>query len=171
MVEVKLLEPVHAEELTRVYIKNREALRPFEPIREEQFYTVQGQRAIITSTLHDDENYLFGIFKQDDGALIGRISLTGIIRGTFLSGYLGYWIDAGQRNKGYMTMAIMQVVAFSFIGLKLHRLEANVMPFNKPSLKVLEKCGFEKIGRASKYLCINGMWQDHDLHQLINEYM
>lgn len=171
MVEVRLLEPAHATELTRLYAENREALRPFEPIRDERFYTVEGQRAIIASTLTDDANYLFGIFKQDNGCLIGRISLTGVIRGTFLNGCLGYWIDAGQRNKGYMTMAVLQVVSFAFLGLKLHRLEANAMTFNKPSLKVLEKCGFERIGCASKYLCINGVWQDHYLHQLINEYV
>ena len=43
----------------------------------------------------------------------------------------------------------------------LHRLEANVMPKNKASLRVLEKNQFVNEGISKYYLNINGVWEDH----------
>ena len=48
-----------------------------------------------------------------------------------------------------------------FNDYKLHRIEANVMPKNKASLKVLKKLGFHEEGLAYNYLKINGKWEDH----------
>ena len=39
--------------------------------------------------------------------------------------------------------------------------EANVMPRNKASLKVLEKNHFVNEGLSKYYLKINGVWEDH----------
>ena len=35
------------------------------------------------------------------------------------------------------------------------------MPLNRASLRVLEKCGFQKEGISPRYLKINGVWEDH----------
>ena len=35
------------------------------------------------------------------------------------------------------------------------------MPENHASLRVLEKCGYEKEGYFREYLKINGEWEDH----------
>ena len=40
---------------------------------------------------------------------------------------------------------------------------------NAASIRVLEKCGFTREGLARRYLCINGVWQDHYLFGLLNE--
>jgi ribosomal-protein-alanine N-acetyltransferase len=68
-----------------------------------------------------------------------------------------------------MTLAIKQTVDFAFNTLSLHRIEANVMPHNIASLKVLEKNNFNKEGLAKKYLKINGKWEDHIHMVLLNE--
>lgn len=39
--------------------------------------------------------------------------------------------------------------------------EANVMPRNKASLRVLEKNRFVNEGLSKYYLKINGVWEDH----------
>jgi ribosomal-protein-alanine N-acetyltransferase len=33
----------------------------------------------------------------------------------------------------------------------------------------LEKCGFVREGMARRYLCINGIWQDHYLFGLLSD--
>ena len=42
-------------------------------------------------------------------------------------------------------------------------------PENIASIRVLEKCGFAREGLARRYLCINGVWQDHLLFGLLHE--
>ena len=56
-----------------------------------------------------------------------------------------------------------------FKELKLHRIEANIMPHNKPSLELAKRLGFEYEGLAKKYLKINGKWEDH-VHMTIINY-
>ena len=52
--------------------------------------------------------------------------------------------------------------------VKLHRIEAGVMPRNLASIRVLEKAGFHKEGIARKNVKINGKWEDHQLLAVIN---
>lgn len=68
-----------------------------------------------------------------------------------------------------MTQAVSAITKIAFEELKLHRIEANVMPFNKASLRVLEKCGFENEGLSKKYLKINNVWEDHIHMVKLNE--
>jgi len=51
----------------------------------------------------------------------------------------------------------------------LHRIEANIMPKNKRSLRVAPKLGFVNEGTASQYLKINGKWEDHIHMVLLND--
>ena len=70
-----------------------------------------------------------------------------------------------------MTEAVSQVVRFAFSSLRLHRIEGNIMPRNKASIRVAEKCGFVREGVARKYLKINGVWEDHIHFVKLNEDM
>lgn len=167
MVSIRLLEDRDAKDIAMIYLKNRENIKAYEPVRTEEFYTEEYQRKLIEESRKSDTAYTFGIFINQK--LIGKINIGNIARGAFQSAYMGYWIDEDYRNKGYMSQAVELAVKFGFEELKLHRIEANVMAFNKPSLRVLEKCGFERIGLARRYLKINGKWEDHYIHQIINE--
>ena len=79
----------------------------------------------------------------------------------FLSCFLGYHMDEDFLRKGYMTEAVAAVVDYALGPLGLHRVEANVMPRNLPSLALLRKLGFEEEGLARDYLKICGKWEDH----------
>ena len=105
----------------------------------------------------------------EDGALLGRIALRGVMRGAFLSAHLGYWVDGGQQSKGVATEAVRKAVSFAFDTLGLHRVEAAVMPKNAASLRVLAKLGFRKEGESPRYLQIAGRWEDHHLFALTEE--
>ena len=58
-------------------------------------------------------------------------------------------------------MAVGMLTRYAFEELGLHRIEANVMPKNKASLRVLEKNHFVNEGISKYYLNINGVWEDH----------
>ena len=116
-----------------------------------------------------DMNPRFYIFnKSDPHKIVGDISISNIVREIFQCGFLGYKIDKKQNGKGIATEAVGRVIEFAFIRMNLHRLEANVMPDNIASIRVLEKLKFEKEGFSKKYLKINDKWEDHVRYSIIN---
>ncbi|TDT72411.1 acetyltransferase (GNAT) family protein [Hypnocyclicus thermotrophus] len=60
-----------------------------------------------------------------------------------------------------MSEAVNEIIKFAFDNLNLHRIEANVLPRNKASMKVLEKNGFILEGYSKDYLKIDDEWKDH----------
>jgi hypothetical protein len=48
-----------------------------------------------------------------------------------------------------------------FLTLGLHRIEVNIRPENRASLRVVEKLGFRPEGLRRRYLHIDGAWRDH----------
>ena len=103
----------------------------------------------------------------DGELIIGVMTLSGIVRGPFLSAHLGYWVDKEFTGRGIGTAAVGFAVESSRNELGLHRLQAATLPHNAASQKVLKRCGFEEIGLAPAYLQIAGTWQDHILYQRI----
>ena len=107
--------------------------------------------------------------KNDENRIIGSIGFSNMVWGVFLSCYLGYKLDKDEINQGYMTEAIKKGIDIVFSEYGLHRIEANIIPRNKRSLKVTEKLGFYNEGTAYKYLKINGIWEDHIHMVLLND--
>jgi ribosomal-protein-alanine N-acetyltransferase len=107
--------------------------------------------------------------REDAHRIIGRVALGGLQRGALLSAHLGYWIDAEHEGKGLMTEAVRAATTFAFSGLRLHRVQAAVMPSNSGSQRVLEKAGYRKEGLALRYLCIAGAWEDHIVYAVTEE--
>ena len=116
-----------------------------------------------------DLAYAFLIFRNDDNAMVGGLTLANIRRGVAQAGSIGYWIGAPFARKGYMTAAVHALIPFCFRTLRLHRLEAACIPGNDASIRLLEKTGFTREGYARSYLCINGVWQDHLLYARLQD--
>ncbi len=93
--------------------------------------------------------------------LIGQLTIGGIVRRAFCSGYAGYWIDSGFAGQGIMPTALALAVDHAFALGGLHRIEVNIRPENAPSRRVVEKLGFRQEAYHEKYLHIAGAWRDH----------
>lgn len=163
-----LLKPAHpelAEKVLNYYLRNRDFLRPFEPLHTQEFYTVEGQTGHLREqeeAARRGESFCFYLFaREQPEVVLGSVALNNIVRGAFQSCFLGYRLDRENRGRGYMTEAVLACTEFAFVTLGLHRIEANVMPRNKASLRVLEKARYREEGLARKYLKINGVWEDH----------
>lgn len=169
-IELKVLMPEDASEVLSYYIRNEAHLQPYEPLRNQNFYTIEEQKKNI------GENYIqflngtsisFGIFRT--GNLIGKIQITNILLGAFRNAFIGYSIDEREQGKGYMKEALRIVSNYAFDEMELHRLEASTLVDNIKSKAVLKACGFKEIGISEKYLFINGVWQDHSIFYSIRE--
>jgi len=117
--------------------------------------------------IRDDLAYPFLVFREDDGRLVGGLTLSNLRRGVAQACTVGYWIGAPYARQGLMSAAVNAVVPFVFETLRLHRLEAACLPANISSIGLLRKCGFTEEGYARRYLQINGVWQDHILFALL----
>ena len=150
------------------YLRNREHLAPWDPARSESFFTSVEQAGILTDQIEQlkaGSSVPFVIINND--TIIGRITLTGIVRGPFQSANVGYWVDKNHVGQGLASAALENVINHCNKDLGLHRLQASTLLHNLGSQKVLRKAGFEPIGIAKKYLKIAGTWQDHLLFQRI----
>jgi ribosomal-protein-alanine N-acetyltransferase len=126
---------------------------------------LQGQREEIERASADarrDVRYAFGVFLKESDELIGRVALSNVSRGAWQNATLGYYIDEAHNGHGYATEAVRLALQFAFGPAGLHRVQAAVLPRNVASRRVLEKAGFSREGRSTKYLQINGVWEDHE---------
>jgi ribosomal-protein-alanine N-acetyltransferase len=98
----------------------------------------------------------------EDGAIIGFLNISEIVRGPFKSAFLGYGAVAEFAGQGYMTEALQLVLREAFTKLGLHRLEANIQPGNAASIALAKRCGFELEGFSPRYLKVGGRWCDHE---------
>ena len=116
-----------------------------------------------------DHYYQMGVFRKDDGMLIGYISLMDISRELFQNAYLGYRIFNNHWGQGYATEACQAAIDIAFKTLNLHRIEAGISPSNKRSIKVAKKIGMRKEGVSSRRLFINNKWVDLALFAVTTE--
>ena len=63
-----------------------------------------------------------------------------------------------QQSKGVGTESLKLLLEIGFNDLKLHRIEAEVLEFNKRSIKFFEKFDFKKEAILNDYLFRNGKW-------------
>jgi RimJ/RimL family protein N-acetyltransferase len=104
---------------------------------------------------------LWIFLKDDPTRIVGKVVLSQIVRGVFHSCFLGYKLDGALQGRGYATEAVRRVMDVAFHELRLHRIEAHVIPRNVRSVKLLERLGFQAEGYGPKYLKIHGIWEDH----------
>ena len=73
---------------------------------------------------------------------------------------IGYVFHKDHWGKGYGTAIITLMNKFAFESLKLHKLHANVVGANIGSIRILEKNGFELVGRLKDYYIIEDKYYD-----------
>lgn len=160
------------DELVELRRRNRVFNTPFEPRRSDGFFTTSGQRAEVIRDRDEwaaDRMYAFAIVEQATGHIRGRIGLANIVRGAWDNATLGYFVDEAVNGRGYATEAVALSLAFAFGPVRLHRVQAAVMPHNVRSARVLAKNGFRREGFAPRYLRLAGGWRDHDLYAITAE--
>lgn len=148
---------------------NRDFLAPWEPVRGDDYFTVEGQRADLRAALerHDNGTALPHAILDASDRVVGRITLNEIVRGPFQSCSLGYWVSAAANGRGLATAAVSKIKRVAFEELGLHRVQAGTLVHNVRSQRVLERNGFVRFGMAPAYLKIAGKWQDCDLYQVL----
>jgi ribosomal-protein-alanine N-acetyltransferase len=150
---------------------SRAFLQPWEPTWAEDDLTKAAFRRRLASYQRDLDTgiaFPFFVFREEDGALVGGMTLSNVRRGVAQMASLGYWIGLPHARRGHTLAAVKAVTRFAFEQVGLHRVEAACIPENQPSATLLLKAGFEEEGFAKAYLKIDGEWRDHRLFGLLS---
>src|SRR5436305_7059999 len=89
---LRLLEKTDAPRMLDLYRENRQFLKPWEPARNLDFFTLLNQETqleIAQKLARTDQGYVFGIFSNTSQELIGRITLSNLVRGVMQGANLG----------------------------------------------------------------------------------
>lgn len=168
---VRTAEPTDGKLISDYFIANRAHLKPWEPKREEAFFTESGwtQRLVKLNELHRmGLGYYLLIINKESKQMLGTISFSNLSRFPFHACNVGYSLAETAQGKGVMTRALKLAIDYMFTIQNMHRVMASYMPKNRASEAVLERVGFKKEGFAQDYLLIDGQWEDHNLTSLIN---
>ena len=167
---IRLVSLDDVAELSELIRANIAHLRPWQPARDEDYFTEKRQFELAKRAL---KNYESGasvpfVIESSRAEILGRLTLSGVTRGALQSCALSYWVRADRLQEGHATRAVQEAVVIAFKTLGLHRMQAETLPENRASQIVLERAGFALFGMAPKYLRINGDWRDHFMFQLLN---
>jgi RimJ/RimL family protein N-acetyltransferase len=85
------------------------------------------------------------------------------------NGEIGYWLSEIYWGKGIMSDAVSTLVDYAFSETQWLRIFATVFQFNTPSMRVLEKCGFNLEAIHQKTVTKGGRLLDEYLFSLLKE--
>jgi ribosomal-protein-alanine N-acetyltransferase len=158
---IRLIDPSDVPALAEPLSRDRQAYARWLPARPEEFYTPDGQAAVIASLLESHGKGLAwpGVVVSD-GTAIGQVTISSILRGPFQKGYLGYWISSLHQGLGHTSRAVGLALRIAEDELDLHRLEAHTQLENLASQAILRKHGFRSWGIAHEHFYADGAWRD-----------
>jgi ribosomal-protein-alanine N-acetyltransferase len=170
------LRPLDTEDVEVVLAyqeRNQAFFAQYEPSRPDRgalnIMQVMAQLERGRQAMERDEAYPFGVFSRETDELVGRIALNFVTRGPRQSAMIGYTLDRAQNGRGYGSEAARLCVQYGFEQLRLHRIEAGIMPVNIGSKRVVEKCGFTFEGIMRKSLLVEGRWVDLESWAMLDE--
>lgn len=154
------------------YKENKEAFEPWEPLRSPHFYTPAYHKASLSAEYNqmaEGKLLRFWVFiKNHPEEIIGTLCYQNLLKEPYLSCSLGYKFSTRYQHQGYAQESIRKGNEILFDEFHLHRIEAHIMPNNKPSLQLIEKLSFQYEGMSYSHARVQGDWTDHKRYSKIN---
>nr|WP_084028475.1 GNAT family protein [Candidatus Rhodoluna planktonica] len=148
---------------------NRAWLRPWEATNPEGpvSFDIKKQIRALLRQMDNDQGLPFVICFN--GQVVGQVNVANILWGSVSSAVIGYWIAPDFAGQNITPTAVALVSDYLMREMGLHRIEIDIRPENKASIRVVEKLGFRYEGFREKYIHINGAWRDHFSFALTKE--
>ena len=169
---LKILTQDSCNSVLRFYKDNQNIFEPLNPVSQENYYTANYQRSVLTI---EYDNFIKGsgvrfyvYTKTNPLKIIGTISFTEIKRNFSFSAILGYRFGEQYHHQGFASESVKKAVEIMFYEEHLHRIEAYIQPENIPSKKLVTKLGFEYEGICYSHTIIQNNWCDMERYALIS---
>lgn len=131
--------------------------------------SIRDSRKQLRAAIHQyhlGEPCSWGICDKTTGHLIGTIGFMWLSYDS-LSAEIGYSLSRSYWNRGLMTEALQSMISFSFEQLHLNRLEAQHVPQNPASGRVMQKCGMAREGLLRSRVRLKGVLTDTVLYSIL----
>lgn len=169
---LQVLNENYAGHSLEFYSAGSRLFNQVEPAKPIDFYTMNYQRVLLRS---EYESFLNGSYLRyyfyrlnDPDRIIGTASFSHIDKGVYRSCILGYKLLPEFHKQGYALEALAALISAIFAEDRIHRIEAFVLPDNRPSINLLTRLGFECEGTARSVIRLNTGFVDHLRYVLIN---
>lgn len=148
---------------------NREWLRPWEatnPFGPNSF-DIGAQIRGLLDQYRQQQGIPFVI--EFDNQVVGQLNVSNILYGSVSSAILGYWIAPEFAGRNITPTAVALAIDYLLSIVGLHRVEIDIRPENKASLRIVEKLGLRYEGLKKGFIHINGDWRDHYVFAVTSE--
>ncbi len=123
--------------------------------------------AIEWITYNKEMNVAKNLAIEYDGKLVGGVS---VLPGQDIhskNAEIGYWVAEPHWNKGIASIAVGLLVSYAFENFGCKRIYAGVFEYNKASMKILVKNGFEREAILKKAVYKNGLYWDEHIYSIV----
>ncbi|MBE5958925.1 MAG: GNAT family N-acetyltransferase [Lachnospiraceae bacterium] len=118
-----------------------------------------------------EDYYRWAIILKETGECIGQIAYFLVDNKNHFA-EIEYCIGGDFQCKGFATEATKAVIAFGFEKMNLHKVQICTKTINKPSKRVIEKCGLTYEGTLRDYFYHNGEYVGRLYFSILrSEYM
>jgi ribosomal-protein-alanine N-acetyltransferase len=123
--------------------------------------------AFFRQRFNDKLGIRWGVALKGQQEIIGTIGFNSFTQGH--KGVIVFALMQAYWGKGYITEAIREVTQYGFTVLEMKRIDAEVLPGNIASEKVLEKSGFRHEGLLREWMLWDGRSYDINMYALLKE--
>ena len=164
-ISLRILDKQYASMILAFCNRNKEIFEHYEIDKPLNFYTLAFQEKLVEAEyngfLHGTYVRFYMFDNNISNKIIGTISFSDMKRNAFFSCQIGYKIDSNYVNQGYGFKMLSNSIRIMESECHMHRIGAYILPGNMPSIKLVEKVGFELEGIAKSYVLMNNKWTDH----------
>ena len=117
-----------------------------------------------------NDYYRWAIIEKNSGECIGQIAYF-LVDSKNHFAEIEYCIGSEFQCRGFATEATKAVIRYGFDKINLHKVQICTKTINKPSKRVIEKCGFTYEGTLRDYFYMNGEYVGRLYFSILrNEY-
>jgi len=150
---------------SEIRLRNRSWLEPWEPsspMSWEERNAVSAWPALHSALKASGrKGTMLPFMITYGGRIVGQINVSNVVHGALRSCTVGYWVDGVMAGRNITPTALALVIDHCFGAVGLHRVEVDIRPENRASLRVVEKLGLRREGFYERFLDIDGGWRDH----------
>ncbi len=123
---------------------------------------------VVDKGFENETDFVFAIRNKENGLIMGLIGIHHWDKAN-QKAEIGYWLGKEFWNKGYVTEAMTEVLAFGFKVLNLNKMFANFFPHNPASGRVMEKSGMKQEAVLKQEIYKNGKFLDFVRYSILKE--
>ncbi len=123
----------------------------------------------MNSLYEQNQAIRWGIIKKEDSTLVGTCGYNGWETNRGSRGEIAYDLAKKHWRQGYMSEILKKVITYGFETMGLNRIEAFTYLDAAPSIRLLQKMGFQEEGILRGYAYSQGKYLDNRCFSLLKQ--